>query len=78
MKYNGLSVCAVRERVNRYARIICEYVMGTVVGLGNACSLVAPPRGSAQKHFHTAAPLGRRCESALTYFLTEKVTKRLH
>ncbi len=72
MKYNGLSVCAVRERVNRYARIICEYVMGTVVGLGNACSLVAPPRGSAQKHFHTAAPLGRRCESAFVTFSPRK------
>ena len=22
------------------------------------------PRGSAQKHFHTDAPTGRRCESA--------------
>ncbi len=54
----------INDRVNRYARIICEYVMGTVVGLGNACSLPAPPRGSAQKHFHTDAPTGRRCESA--------------
>ena len=35
------------------------------------------PRGSAQKHFHTDAPTGRRCESAFTLLSHKKVTKRL-
>lgn len=35
------------------------------------------PRGSAQKHFHTDAPTGRRCESAFELLSHKKVTKRL-
>ena len=36
------------------------------------------PRGSAQKHFHTDAQRGGGVKVLLRYFLTEKVTKRLH
>ena len=35
------------------------------------------PRGSAQKHFHTDAQTGRRCESAFALLSHQKVTKRL-
>ena len=35
------------------------------------------PRGSAQKHFHTDATTGRRCESAFALLSHQKVTKRL-
>ena len=34
-------------------------------------------RGSAQKHFHTDATTGRRCESAFALLSHQKVTKRL-
>ena len=33
--------------------------------------------GSAQKHFHTDATTGRRCESAFALLSHQKVTKRL-
>ena len=33
--------------------------------------------GKAQKHFHTDAPTGRRCESAFALLSHKKVTKRL-
>ena len=33
--------------------------------------------GRAQKHFHTASPEGRRCESAFALLSHKKVTKRL-
>ena len=33
--------------------------------------------GSAQKHFHTDATTGRRCESAFALLSHKKVTKRL-
>ena len=37
--------------------------------------LLAP--GRAQKHFHTDATTGRRCESAFALLSHKKVTKRL-
>ena len=39
--------------------------------------LLRKTRGSAQKHFHTDATTGRRCESAFALLSHQKVTKRL-
>ena len=40
-------------------------IFGELSGGGGAeVPALAIPRGSAQKHFHTDAPTGRRCESA--------------
>ena len=39
--------------------------------------LLRKTRGSAQKHFHTDATTGRRCESAFALLSHKKVTKRL-
>ena len=41
------------------------------------CDLLRKTRGSAQKHFHTDATTGRRCESAFALLSHKKVTKRL-
>lgn len=44
--YNGLPVCAMCERVNRYVRMISEYIRETPL---------ATPAGARKKHFHTDA-----------------------
>ena len=55
-----------------------ESVFGELSGGGGAeVPALAIPRGSAQKHFHTDAPTGRRCESAFALLSHKKVTKRL-
>ena len=41
----------------------------------DAAPATLPFRGA--KHFHTAAPMGRRCESAFALLSHQKVTKRL-
>ena len=46
-------------------------------GGGAEVPALAIPRGSARKHFHTDAPMGRRCESAFVLLSHKKVTKRL-
>ena len=53
-------------------------IFGELSGGGGAeVPALAIPRGSAQKHFHTDAPTGRRCESAFALLSHKKVTKRL-
>lgn len=43
---NGLPVCAMHERVNRYVRMISEYIRETPL---------ATHAGARKKHFHTDA-----------------------
>lgn len=54
---NGLPVCAMRERVNRYAGILAGYVA---------------PRMARQiaKALPNCPPIGRRCGSAFALFLS--------
>ena len=53
-------------------------IFGELSGGGGAeVPALAIPRGSARKHFHTDAPMGRRCESAFALLSHKKVTKRL-
>lgn len=53
-------------------------IFGELSGGGGAeVPALAIPRGSARKHFHTDAPMGRRCESAFELLSHKKVTKRL-
>ena len=45
--------------------------------LGDSCEAASFSPRQGAKHFHTAAPMGRRCESAFALLSHQKVTKRL-
>ena len=70
------------ERRNAYPfKFTCNSTgcSGVVVDCGSSHTFRrqsnSPFRGA--KHFHTAAPMGRRCESAFALLSHQKVTKRL-
>ena len=52
-------------------------ITGDQGGIRENIDLLRKTRGSAQKHFHTDATTGRRCESAFALLSHKKVTKRL-
>ena len=76
--YGSTLVCTMLITIGITKNALGVRIFGELSGGGGAeVPALAIPRGSARKHFHTDAPMGRRCESAFALLSHKKVTKRL-